>query len=320
MLAARSPGGCNHNYHLISVPSGNLCVYLEPIGWTRRDYLTHSLRFYQYSSLFCPSLVSSALHIATKSSLNGLKPPTLSLAVRSSRSSGLGLSFFMAQNASTIITGFGVEIELTLAFHEDLLVKVLQQQHLARDHIVKDIPTRVKRAIGLRNHAEHRLYLDTRPGHRGWALRVDEADSSKDWQGIGRANVIGNYRTYWTEPLHIVQNILRSSKNYSIDVQASTTNDARGSLSYHEWKVCNDFTLVPADAKDENETAKVDTRQEEEEKNKEPHPNDEEKLEEDEENVVEDIGEQPTADEDEVDYDGIEEKRETRMTPNTTKR
>ena len=152
----------------------------------------------------------------------------------------------MAQNAPSIITGFGVEIELTLAFHEDQLVNVLRQRHLTRDHIVKEIPTRVKKAIGLRNHAEHRLYLDTRPGHRGWVLRVDEADSSRDWQGVERANVIGNYRTYWTEPLHIVQNILRSSKNYSIDVQVSTTNDARGALSYHEWKVCNDFTLVPA--------------------------------------------------------------------------
>ncbi len=152
----------------------------------------------------------------------------------------------MAQNAPSVITGFGAEIELTLAFHEDLLLDILRQHQLTKDHIVKEIPTKVKKGIGLRNHKKHRLYLDTRPGHRGWVLRVDEAESPKDWQGAERANVVGNYRTYWTEPLCIVQDILRSSKNYSIDVEVSITNDARGSFSYREWKVCNDFTLVPA--------------------------------------------------------------------------
>ena len=154
----------------------------------------------------------------------------------------------MARSPSSVVTGFGVEIEVIFAFHEDLLVHVLKKRHLTRDHIVKEIPTAVKKAIGLRNHGSPPSYFDTRPGHRGWVLRIDQADSLKDWQAKGeeRANVVGDCRTYWTEPLDIVQGILRSSKNYTIDVEVSTTSDAKERFSYKEWKVANDFTLAPA--------------------------------------------------------------------------
>ncbi len=155
----------------------------------------------------------------------------------------------MAKAPPSVVTGFGVEIEVVLAFHEDLMVNVLKQRHLTKDHIVKQIPSATKNKIGFRNHRNNTLYLETRPRHRGWVLRVDEADSPKDWltrnEDDSRANVVGGYRTYWSEPLHIVQGILRRLKNYTIDVEVSKESYLDKN-SYKEWKVVNDFTLAPA--------------------------------------------------------------------------
>lgn len=164
-------------------------------------------------------------------------------------SSAQSIDSLMANSPSSVITGFGVELELVFAFHEDLLVEVLGKRHLSRDHIIKKIPSKTKNAIGLRHHGDPPLYLHTRPGHRGWVLRIDQAESLKDWQGIDendhRANVVGVYRTYWTEPLYIVQNILRRLKNYTIDVEISKESYSETG-SYSEWKVVNDYSLVPA--------------------------------------------------------------------------
>jgi Putative amidoligase enzyme len=154
----------------------------------------------------------------------------------------------MANLHPSIITGFGAEMELNFAFHENLLAHQLELRNLTRDHIVKEIPSAVKQAIGLRHHGRPPLYLNTRPHHRGWVLKIDEEESSLDWKAKGeeRANTFGEYRTYWTEPLCIVRSILKNFQNRTIDVEASTKPNTTRS-SYKEWKVVNDHSLVPAD-------------------------------------------------------------------------
>ena len=153
----------------------------------------------------------------------------------------------MANLHQAVITGFGVEMEVNLAFHEDLLVHQLQQRNLNKDHIVKEIPPAIMQAIGLRHHGRPPLYLKTRPHHRGWILRIDKVDSFIDWKAEGeeRANTLGEYRTYWSEPLYIVQNLLKQLRNRNIEIEASTKPD-RKRKSYNEWTVINDHSLVPA--------------------------------------------------------------------------
>lgn len=153
----------------------------------------------------------------------------------------------MASLHQSSVTGFGVEMELNFAFYEDLLIHQLGQRNLKKDHIVKEIPQAVMQAIGLRHHGRPPLYLNTRPPHRGWVLRIDKEDSSTDWKAEGeeRANMFGEYRTYWTEPLCIVQSILRERPNRTIDIEASTKPNKKRN-SYKEWTVVNDHSLVSA--------------------------------------------------------------------------
>lgn len=84
-------------------------------------------------------------------------------------------------------------------------------------------------------------------------LKIDEegADSATDWRTDGydgeeRAGVSGEYKTYWTEPLLILQQLLRHLKNYAIDVEVSTRRHSPQTSAYKEWKVVNDHSLVPA--------------------------------------------------------------------------
>jgi hypothetical protein len=162
-------------------------------------------------------------------------------------SSAIGLHPLMAPSLSPVATSFGLEPELKFALYEDQLVNILKQRHLTRSHIVKEIPTAIKKEIGLRNHGHPPLYLDSRLGHRGWVLRIDRTDSSTDWQSKdgSRANVVYRYRTYWSEPLYVLKSILRHSKNYTIDVALSTTSTSPRT-SFEERKVVNDHSLVPA--------------------------------------------------------------------------
>jgi Putative amidoligase enzyme len=154
-------------------------------------------------------------------------------------------------STQSVITGFGVEIELSFAFHEDYLVSILEKRNLTRDHIVKNIPFEVQRDIGLKHHGNPALYAESRPHHRGWVLRIDYNESSVDWQasdeeranGIGRAGTNGDLRTYWTEPLYILQHVLQDT-NHTIDVEVSRGLNTE-QTPYKKWKVVNDHSLVP---------------------------------------------------------------------------
>lgn len=162
-------------------------------------------------------------------------------------SSAIGLHPLVAPSLSPIATSFGIELELIFAFYEDQLVNVLKQRNLTRSHIMKEVPTAIKKKIGSRNHGHPPLYLDSCPGHRGWVLRIDQTDSSMDWQSKdgSRANVVYRYRMYWSEPLYVLKSILRHSKDYTIDVALSTKSTSHRT-SFEERKVANDHSLVLA--------------------------------------------------------------------------
>lgn len=154
----------------------------------------------------------------------------------------------MSLEKESLIQQFGVELEVILAFHEDRLIPVLRDRGLDRQHIVKNLSNRERYEIGIKNI---QIYPDkiSRPSHRGWALQIVQTDVD-DWQhrrndGIVdfRAGKTNRYRTYWAEPLHIVQRILQQNPlplNIKIELSTHPANP-----TYNDWKVSNDCTLVP---------------------------------------------------------------------------
>jgi Putative amidoligase enzyme len=152
----------------------------------------------------------------------------------------------MSAESTSIIEKFGVELEMVLLFHEDRLIPVLQDRGLTEKHIVKRLSKQNQSMIGIKAIAGFEN-PESRPSHRGWALRKDPNDPD-DWRhriSPGdqdyRAGYTSKYRTYWAEPLEILRNIL-GEHDLHVDVELSShPHDPK----YDDWKVTNDCSLVP---------------------------------------------------------------------------
>jgi Putative amidoligase enzyme len=152
----------------------------------------------------------------------------------------------MSADSGSKIDKFGVELEMVFAFHEDRLLPVLRGRGLTKEHIVKNLLDRDCAFIGLK--ALPRFgNPQSRPSHRGWALRIESNDSN-DWKERGthpneeyRAEYTTKYRTYWAEPLEIVRTILQEHQlNVDVELSAHPVDP-----TYNDWKVSNDCSLVP---------------------------------------------------------------------------
>ena len=135
---------------------------------------------------------------------------------------------------------------MVLAFHEDRLIPVLERRGLTRKHIVKRLSKQNQSMIGIKTTFGFEN-PESRPSHRGWALRKDPNDPD-DWKhqtspgnADYRAGHTSKYRTYWAEPLEILRNILEEH-DLNVDIELSThPKDPK----YDDWMVSNDCTLVP---------------------------------------------------------------------------
>ena len=137
-------------------------------------------------------------------------------------------------------------MEMILAFHEDRLIQILHHRGQTKKHIVKNLSSRNRAFIGIKSIARY-TNPESRPSHRGWALRKDPNDAN-DWKHCCshpnrdyRAGSTTKYRTYWAEPLEIVRKIIQEHE-LNIDVELSGHPE---DPTYHDWKVSNDCSLVP---------------------------------------------------------------------------
>ncbi len=152
----------------------------------------------------------------------------------------------MSGDSKSIVEKFGVELEMLFAFHEDRLIPVLKRRGLTKQHIVKQLSSRTRSNIGIKTIPGF-ANPQSRPSHRGWALRIDENDRD-DWKHQRsdivedyRAGRTTKYRTYWAEALEIVRNIV-DEHALNVEVELSTHPD---DPTYKDWKVSNDCSLVP---------------------------------------------------------------------------
>jgi hypothetical protein len=152
----------------------------------------------------------------------------------------------MSAEPASIVEKFGVELEMVLGFHEDRLIPVLERRGLTRKHIVKRLSKRNQSMIGIKTIVGF-VNPESRPSHRGWALKKDPKDPD-DWKhrispndADYRAGYSSKYRTYWAEPLEIVRNILEEH-DLNADIELSSHP---ADPKYDDWKVTNDCSLVP---------------------------------------------------------------------------
>ncbi|MCJ1484228.1 hypothetical protein MMC06_004396 [Schaereria dolodes] len=169
---------------------------------------------------------------------------------------------------------YGVELEMILVFHEELLVnyvraleldefeedtlpRLLTEQDLhdeALKRLVQDLPERWRREMS--QATEH--YRRSRPLYMGWAIK-EERDPRTH---TNPAVVYGpSFRTYDDEPLHLAREVLRlapRTDNYEYWVETGVEDtfpidiyqDAHGvpkRISYQNWHLANDRSLVGVD-------------------------------------------------------------------------
>jgi hypothetical protein len=97
----------------------------------------------------------------------------------------------MVKNSKSIVEKFGFELEMILAFHKARLVPVLYGRGLTKKHIVARLSDRTRSNIGIKTIPRF-ANPQSRPSHRGWALRKDPKDK-EDWKHQ-RAVIDEDYR------------------------------------------------------------------------------------------------------------------------------
>lgn len=153
------------------------------------------------------------------------------------------------------ITGFGVELEFTLAFHEDLLLEILRKRDYPTDIIVK---TFTKAEAYWLSPGAALTDRYTRPSLRSWAFRRTSRDPDAWWgtssgptfDHAPRAYLVaskdGDMRGYYDEHLNIASAIL-----HSCGLRVDVRYDLGPSPTDHgEWELHTDASLVGSTKED----------------------------------------------------------------------
>ena len=150
----------------------------------------------------------------------------------------------MAQGPVSLIDRFGVEIEVLLIFRESDLVSVLQQLGLTKAAIIKQPKPHqeVRYHLGVPSQPPFQHIAQSRPSYRGWAFKrmpTDPASWYKKTAESVRSREHNGKRTYWVEPLHLAEKVLKD-RGLDVDVKV----DPQDSSAYTSWRLVNDFTLI----------------------------------------------------------------------------
>ena len=174
----------------------------------------------------------------------------------------------MASSTSDLPLQYGIEIETTLAFHQSLLPKTYNGRDPYRRKLIKRLSAH--QAIELSNATgTNPLTRATRPpGYQSWAIKTTGAELStagmsffnRHGRRVSRDAEGAPYqgdelvRTYWNEPLEIVERLFQKARKSDDDdddgrdnvpeLKPNSWKDSRD--NYAAWTVVNDQTLVGA--------------------------------------------------------------------------